>query len=58
VAGWFVLQQGVLTLNPAAPSWLMGPDNPIGGLIGWLGLCLLLLARRRWWNDDNSPPSP
>jgi MYXO-CTERM domain-containing protein len=36
----------------------MGPDNPIGGLIGWLGLCLLLLARRRWWNDDNSTPSP
>jgi MYXO-CTERM domain-containing protein len=27
----------------------MGPANPIGGVLGWLGLALLLLARRRWW---------
>ena len=49
VGGWFLLQQGLVTLNPEVPSWLIGPANPIGGLLGWLGLFLLLLARRRWW---------
>jgi membrane protease YdiL (CAAX protease family) len=58
VAGWFVLQQGLVSVNPAAPSWLMGPDNPIGGLIGWLGLSLLLLARRRWWHESSIASSP
>ena len=49
VGGWFVLQNGLVGVNPAAPAWLMGPANPIGGVLGWLGLALLLLARRRWW---------
>ena len=49
VGGWFVLHTGVVAINPSAPAWLMGPANPIGGVLGWLGLALLLLARRRWW---------
>ena len=49
VGGWFLLQEGVVAMNPTAPAWLIGPANPIGGLLGWLGLGLLLLARRRWW---------
>lgn len=53
VGGWFLLEQGALVIAPAAPPWLIGGSaagaNPIGGLLGWLGLILLLLARRRWW---------
>jgi membrane protease YdiL (CAAX protease family) len=49
VGGWFVLQNGLMAVNPSAPAWLMGPANPIGGVLGWLGLLLLLLARWRWW---------
>jgi len=50
VGGWFVLNQGLISLEPATPSWLTGPANPIGGLLGWLGLGLLLWVRRRWWS--------
>ena len=50
VGGWFLLQQGMVTINPTSPAWLIGPANPIGGVLGWLGLGLLLLARRRWWH--------
>ncbi len=54
VGGWFLLQGGLLNLSPSAPTWLAGPGapavNPIGGLLGWLGLAVLLLARRRWWS--------
>ena len=53
VGGWFALEQGWLVLAPTTPAWLIGGTassaNPIGGLLGWLGLILLLLARRRWW---------
>jgi membrane protease YdiL (CAAX protease family) len=42
VGGWFVLLQGVVITDPAAPAWLMGPANPIGGLAGVLGLALLV----------------
>lgn len=56
VGGWFLLQQGMVTINPAAPAWLIGPANPIGGLLGWLGLGLLLLARRRWWSRCSTAP--
>jgi membrane protease YdiL (CAAX protease family) len=49
VGGWFLLHQGLVAVNPSAPTWLLGPANPIGGVLGWLGLALLLLARRRWW---------
>jgi len=50
VGGWFLLQKGLLQLQAGAPSWLVGPGdgdvNPIGGLLGWLGLGLLLVALR------------
>ena len=53
VGGWFVLEQGWLVIEPSTPHWLIGgaagSSNPIGGLLGWFGLGLLLLARRRWW---------
>ena len=58
VGGWFVLHQGLVAIHPGAPSWLMGPDNPIGGSLGWLGLSLLLLARRRWWSDATRRANP
>jgi MYXO-CTERM domain-containing protein len=54
VGGWFALQAGLLVVLPAAPHWLAGPGgaspNPIGGLLGWLGLGTLLGLRRRWWS--------
>ncbi len=57
VGGWFALHQGLFELSPAAPDWLVGPGganpNPIGGVIGWLGLSALLWVRRRW---INAPP--
>ena len=50
VAGWFLLQNGLLQLSPNAPSWLVGPGghspNPLGGLIGILSLLILLLIQR------------
>jgi uncharacterized protein len=53
VGGWFALQAGFMQISPGAPAWLVGPGganpNPIGGLIGWLGLGGLLVVRRRWW---------
>jgi hypothetical protein len=59
VGGWFALQAGLLEVLPNAPFWLAGPGgphpNPIGGLVGWLGLGALLLVRRRWWSY---PPQP
>jgi len=46
VAGWFLLQSGLLQLSPDAPSWLVGPGssnpNPLGGAIGLGGLLGLL----------------
>jgi MYXO-CTERM domain-containing protein len=49
VGGWFLLGQGLVEVSATAPSWLIGPANPIGGVLGWLGLGALLLVRRRWW---------
>jgi len=49
VGGWFLLVQGLVQVSATAPSWLIGPANPIGGVLGWLGLGLLVLVRRRWW---------
>ena len=55
VGGWFALQNGLIQLSPAAPAWLVGPGganpNPIGGLVGWLGLLMLLWVRRHWWRQ-------
>jgi membrane protease YdiL (CAAX protease family) len=56
VGGWFLLQHGLLTISPDTPLWLEGPGgvfaNPLGGVVGWLGLGLLLAARRRWWGPQ------
>ncbi len=56
VGGWFSLQSGLLEISPATPAWLIGPGgasaNPIGGLLGWIGLAGLLWIRRRWWPDQ------
>jgi len=49
VGGWFALQAGLLELLPGSPPWLAGPGgsqpNPIGGLVGWIGLGGLLVLR-------------
>jgi membrane protease YdiL (CAAX protease family) len=55
VGGWFALVSGLIELSPTASAWWVGPGgaspNPIGGVLGWLGLGVLLalraLARRR-----------
>lgn len=60
VGGWFLVQKGLLQLSPAAPGWWVGPGgadiNPIGGLIGWIGLGALLWVRRRWWGKNSPTP--
>lgn len=51
VGGWFLVQKGLLEIRSTAPHWLVGPGdgdvNPIGGLLGWLGLGVLLLVLER-----------
>ncbi len=51
VGGWFALISGLLQLSPQASAWLVGPGgaspNPIGGLLGWLGLGVVLWLRLR-----------
>ena len=64
VAGWFALQSGLLNLEPSIPIWLMGPNyspldappnyNPVGGLLGWLGLVHLLRWRRHGLRPSES----
>jgi membrane protease YdiL (CAAX protease family) len=48
VGGWFALQQGVLVIRADTPPWLVGPGgsnpNPVGGVLGWLGLVGLLVV--------------
>ena len=50
VAGWFLLQNGLLQLSPNAPPWIVGPGgnspNPLGGLVGICSLVILLLFQR------------
>jgi len=50
VAGWFLLQNGLLQLSPNAPPWLVGPGgnapNPLGGVVGLVSLLILLLIQR------------
>ncbi len=59
VGGWFALLAGPLQIAPGAPAWLVGAGstspNPIGGLLGWLGLGVLLWVRRRWWSPGAGP---
>jgi hypothetical protein len=54
VGGWFALQAGLISVPATGPAWLLGPGgvnpNPIGGLLGWVGLAGLILVRRRWWH--------
>ena len=61
VGGWFALQAGLLELSATTPTWLVGPGgsqpNPIGGVIAYTGLGLLLLARRRYWRVGMQEPS-
>ncbi len=66
VAGWFALQSGLLSLEPSIPVWLVGPNynpvaalpdyNPVGGLMGWLGLVQLLRLRWHWLRGSGSKP--
>lgn len=58
VGGWFVLQKGLLEIDPGAPSWLVGPGegdvNPIGGLLGLIALAALhLLLRKKTFHEQN-----
>lgn len=50
VAGWFLLQNGLLQLSTNAPAWLVGPGgnapNPLGGVIGLTCLLTLFLIQR------------
>jgi hypothetical protein len=50
VAGWFLLQSGLLELSPNATSWVVGPGgnapNPLGGAVGLISLLILLLIQR------------
>ena len=50
VAGWFLLQSGLLELSPNAPPWVVGPGgnapNPLGGAVGLISLLILLLIQR------------
>lgn len=61
VGGLFLLQNGLLQLSEQAPVWLVGPGhpnpNPVGGLIGWLGLSALIVIRRPHWQHQPEPPS-
>ena len=49
VAGWFLLQNGLLQLSPNAPTWLVGPGgdtpNPLGGVIAIACLVPLSIAK-------------
>jgi len=51
VGGWFLMQSGLLVVSPLAPGWWVGPggtsSNPVGGLLGLIGLTLLVGLRRR-----------
>jgi membrane protease YdiL (CAAX protease family) len=61
VGGWFLLESGLLEVSPRAPGWWAGPGgasvNPIGGLLGWIGLALLLGLGLRHRSPAGSPSS-
>ena len=58
VAGWFLLQNSLLELDPQAPSWLIGPGgnqaNPLGGLIAIASLTSLLWIESVMQRDRQS----
>jgi hypothetical protein len=61
VGGWFALQKGLIAIAPGTPIWLVGPGgdspNPVGGVLGWLGLGSLLLVRN--FSPSRAPrPAP
>jgi membrane protease YdiL (CAAX protease family) len=60
VGGWFLLQSGLLDVSPGAPGWWAGRGqggvNPVGGLLGWIGL-LGLLRQQRWIRKQACPDS-
>jgi len=63
VGGWFALQKGMIAIAADAPTWLIGPGgdsrNPVGGLLGWTGLGILLLCRSLSPSRDRRPaPAP
>ena len=45
VGGWFLAHQNLLSIDPNAPIWLVGPGgpnaNPMGELIGILSLSVI-----------------
>ena len=59
VAGWFLLQSGLLELSPNAPSWLVGPGgnapNPLGGAIA-ITTMIALLARIKIYTNQKASP--
>ena len=59
VGGWFALTAGLMEISEAAPSWLAGAGsptpNPIGGLLGWLGLGSLLWLGRAYGAAPSEP---
>ena len=46
VGGWFLLQNGLIELDPQSPTWLIGPGgsqaNPLGGVVAITAFTLLL----------------
>ena len=47
VGGWFALQSGLISIPAANPVWLLNTANPIGGLVGWIGLGSVLALLRQ-----------
>ena len=59
VGGWFALMAGLLRVSSTAPAWLAGAGspnpNPIGGVLGWLGLAGLLWLTRAYGAAPSEP---
>lgn len=59
VAGWFLLQSGLITFADPIPLWMLGPGgrnaNPLGGLLGWIGVLHRLWTQRRWIKEQGIP---
>ena len=49
VAGWHLIESGLLQLSPDVPVWLAGPGglhpNPLGGAVAIAALFLLLVVQ-------------